>query len=219
MKFFFLLVLASFAALGAAAGAHAQAAPAPDPAKLRLASANALIVDAATDRAVYAKGADEVTPIASLTKLMTAIVTIDSGASLDEPLAVDMGDFDFLKGSSSRLSHHRLRRVARRAARRRHGRLRFPKGLEFAAVDGRDAAAPRDAAAGADVVGEPCRVDARPPPPGRSRRVRRGDERQGAGAGDDRPAPASRTRPACRPTTSRRRATSRGWCARRPTTR
>jgi D-alanyl-D-alanine endopeptidase (penicillin-binding protein 7) len=104
MKSFFLLVLASFAALGAAVGAHAQAAPAPDPAKLRLASANALIVDAATDRAVYAKGADEVTPIASLTKLMTAIVTIDSGASLDEPLAVDMGDFDFLKGSSSRLS-------------------------------------------------------------------------------------------------------------------
>jgi D-alanyl-D-alanine endopeptidase (penicillin-binding protein 7) len=35
---------------------------------------------------------------------MTAIVTIDSGASLDEPLAVDVGDFDFLKGSSSRLS-------------------------------------------------------------------------------------------------------------------
>jgi D-alanyl-D-alanine endopeptidase (penicillin-binding protein 7) len=104
MKSFFLLVFASFAALGAAADAHAQAALAPDPAKLRLASANALVVDAATDRAVYAKGADEVTPIASLTKLMTAIVTIDSGASLDEPLVVDLGDFDFLKGSSSRLS-------------------------------------------------------------------------------------------------------------------
>ncbi len=104
MKSFFLLVLASFAALGAAAGAHAQAALAPDPAKLQLASANALVVDAATNRAVYAKGADEVTPIASLTKLMTAIVTIESGASLDEPLVVDLGDFDFLKGSSSRLS-------------------------------------------------------------------------------------------------------------------
>jgi len=104
MKSSFLLVLASFAALWAAGGAHAQASSAPDPAKLRLASANVLVLDAATDRPVYAKGADEVTPIASLTKLMTAIVAIDSGASLDEPLAVDMGDFDFVKGSSSRLS-------------------------------------------------------------------------------------------------------------------
>ena len=77
---------------------------APDPAKLKLASANALVIDADTQRPLYAKGADEVTPIASLTKLMTAIVTLDSGASLDEALAVDMGDFDFLKGSSSRLS-------------------------------------------------------------------------------------------------------------------
>jgi len=42
-----------------------------DPAKLRLASLNAVIVDASAQRSVYAKGADEVTPIASLTKLMT----------------------------------------------------------------------------------------------------------------------------------------------------
>jgi D-alanyl-D-alanine endopeptidase (penicillin-binding protein 7) len=34
---------------------------------------------------------------------MTAMVALDSGESLDEPLAVDMEDFDFLKGSRSRL--------------------------------------------------------------------------------------------------------------------
>ena len=104
MKPRFLLVLTALMALAIAGGVHAQAAFAPDPAKLRLASANALVVDADTDRAIYAKGADEVTPIASLTKLMTAIVAIDSGASLEEPLVVDIADFDFLKGSSSRLT-------------------------------------------------------------------------------------------------------------------
>ncbi len=104
MNLRFLIVLTAFAAAAVSAGGQAQPVSAPDPAKLKLASANALVIDADTQRPLYAKGADEVTPIASLTKLMTAIVTLDSGASLDEALAVDMGDFDFLKGSSSRLS-------------------------------------------------------------------------------------------------------------------
>jgi D-alanyl-D-alanine endopeptidase (penicillin-binding protein 7) len=104
MNLRFLIVFTAFAAATALAGGQAQPVSAPDPAKLKLASANALVIDADTQRPLYAKGADEVTPIASLTKLMTAIVTLDSGASLDEALAVDMGDFDFLKGSSSRLS-------------------------------------------------------------------------------------------------------------------
>ncbi len=43
------------------------------------------------------------TPIASLTKLMTAIVTLDAGLPLDEPIAIDIDDFDFLKGTQSRL--------------------------------------------------------------------------------------------------------------------
>jgi len=38
-----------------------------DPARLRLASANALVLDAAADHQMYAKAADEVTPIASVT--------------------------------------------------------------------------------------------------------------------------------------------------------
>ena len=43
------------------------------------------------------------TPIASLTKLMTAIVTLEGGQSLDEPIAIDMDDFDYVKGTRSRL--------------------------------------------------------------------------------------------------------------------
>lgn len=81
-----------------------NAAEAPDPAKLKLGSANALVYDPATGRELYGKGADQVTPIASVTKLMTAMVVLDANQPLDEPLDIDTGDFDFLKGSRSRLS-------------------------------------------------------------------------------------------------------------------
>jgi serine-type D-Ala-D-Ala endopeptidase (penicillin-binding protein 7) len=86
-----------------AASAHAQGPVALDPAKLRLASANALVFDASENRAVYVKGANTVTPIASLTKLMTAIVTLESGLSLDESIEIDVDDLDSLKGTRSRL--------------------------------------------------------------------------------------------------------------------
>jgi D-alanyl-D-alanine endopeptidase (penicillin-binding protein 7) len=74
-----------------------------DAAKLRLSSANVLVLDAAEGKPVYAKAADEVTPIASLTKLMTAMVVLDAKQSMDEVLSIDMDDFDYLKGSHSRL--------------------------------------------------------------------------------------------------------------------
>ena len=66
-------------------------------------SANALVLDADAQRPIYAKAADEVTPIASLTKLMTAMVVLDAGQPDDEPIAVGNEDFDYLKGSRSRL--------------------------------------------------------------------------------------------------------------------
>jgi len=75
-----------------------------DPARLKVSSANVLVIDAAADRQIYAKAADEVTPIASVTKLMTAMVVLDAGLSLDEVLDIDTGDFDYLKGSHSRLA-------------------------------------------------------------------------------------------------------------------
>ena len=74
-----------------------------DGTKLKLASANALVLDATAGQPVYAKGADTVTPIASVTKLMTAMVVLDAGLPLDETIAVGMADLDLLKGSHSRL--------------------------------------------------------------------------------------------------------------------
>ena len=96
--------LVVFTAVLAAPGVAAAGTESLDPAKLRLGSANALVYDASTRQALYQKGADEVTPIASVTKLMTAMVVLDANLPLDEPLDVDMGDLDMIKGSSSRLS-------------------------------------------------------------------------------------------------------------------
>jgi D-alanyl-D-alanine endopeptidase (penicillin-binding protein 7) len=98
-KHTFLVVFLALAA-GAAGAADVDAR---DPAKLKLASVNAVVIDASAHRPIYTKGADEVTPIASLTKLMTAIVTLDAHLPMDESIAIDMDDFDYLKGSHSRL--------------------------------------------------------------------------------------------------------------------
>jgi serine-type D-Ala-D-Ala endopeptidase (penicillin-binding protein 7) len=98
------LIIVFASVLGAfSAGVTAANPDALDPAKLRLASVNALVVDARNGQFVYQKAADEVTPIASLTKLMTAMVVLDANMSLDDPVAVDIDDFDYLKGSRSRL--------------------------------------------------------------------------------------------------------------------
>ena len=82
----------------------ADAGLALDVHKLKLASSNVLILDAKDGEPIYAKGADEVTPIASVTKLMTAMVVLDAGQSLDERLDVGIGDLDLLKGTHSRLA-------------------------------------------------------------------------------------------------------------------
>jgi D-alanyl-D-alanine endopeptidase (penicillin-binding protein 7) len=103
MKRSFLIVFSGISVLFAALTATAQGPITLDASKLKLASANVLVLDAVSHQPIYAKAADDVTPIASLTKLMTAVVTIDAGQSLDDPIAIDMDDFDFLKGSHSRL--------------------------------------------------------------------------------------------------------------------
>jgi D-alanyl-D-alanine endopeptidase (penicillin-binding protein 7) len=103
MKIGFLIVLSGLSMLFAASAATGQGPVTLDASKLKLASANVLVLDAESNQPIYVKAADEVTPIASLTKLMTAVVTLDGGQSLDDPIVIDMDDFDFLKGSHSRL--------------------------------------------------------------------------------------------------------------------
>jgi len=74
-----------------------------DSAALHLRSASVLVIDQDSGRAVVARNPDAVTPIASITKLMTAMVVLDSGAPLDHVVTISAADFDMLKGTHSRL--------------------------------------------------------------------------------------------------------------------
>ena len=66
-------------------------------------STAALVYDVIDGRALYAKNIDQVSSIASITKLMTAIVVLDAGLPLDEPIRIEKSDIDMLKGTGSRL--------------------------------------------------------------------------------------------------------------------
>lgn len=57
-----------------------------DPEKIELASVSAAVVDNKTGAPLYKKHAELVLPIASITKLMTAMVTLDAGLSLSEKI-------------------------------------------------------------------------------------------------------------------------------------
>jgi D-alanyl-D-alanine endopeptidase (penicillin-binding protein 7) len=98
---------AKVAPAAAAAGAVA-AAKAGDSANgssngLDVKSTAALVYDVIDGRALYAKNIDQVSSIASITKLMTAIVVLDAGLPLDEPIRIEKSDIDMLKGTGSRL--------------------------------------------------------------------------------------------------------------------
>ena len=59
---------------------------------LDLKSSVALVVDQDTNEVLFQKNPDAVLPIASITKLMTALVTIEANLDLDEQLEVELSD-------------------------------------------------------------------------------------------------------------------------------
>src|SRR5258708_7256356 len=69
-----------------------SASPASAVHEPRLRSAIAIVVDQDTDEILYEKNADHVSSIASITKLMTAMVTLDAQLPLDEDLLVTSDD-------------------------------------------------------------------------------------------------------------------------------
>lgn len=71
---------------------------------LNLNSSAALIVDADTHEILLGKNDHAVLPIASLTKLMTALVIAESGLAMNERLTISRADVDRLKNSGSRLA-------------------------------------------------------------------------------------------------------------------
>jgi len=74
-----------------------------DPAHLAIQSSAAVVIDQNSGKVLVEKQPDAVVPIASITKLMTAMVVIDAGLDLGEVIAISADDIDDLKGTRSRL--------------------------------------------------------------------------------------------------------------------
>jgi len=69
-----------------------------------LKSGSALVIDEQTGTVLYSRNAQSAAPIASITKLMTALVVLDGGQPLDEMLEITNADRDTIHGSGSRLA-------------------------------------------------------------------------------------------------------------------
>jgi D-alanyl-D-alanine endopeptidase (penicillin-binding protein 7) len=70
---------------------------------LDLKSSVALVMDQDTDEILFSKNAEAVLPIASITKLMTAMVVLDAEQPMDEPLKVTKVALDTPRNNHSRL--------------------------------------------------------------------------------------------------------------------
>jgi D-alanyl-D-alanine endopeptidase (penicillin-binding protein 7) len=79
------------------------ASAAPSPAKLDVRSESALVVDVNSGKTLYQKNANKARPIASLTKLMTALVVLEARQNLDQIITVDKDDIDRVKHTHSRI--------------------------------------------------------------------------------------------------------------------
>ncbi|MGC2518852.1 MAG: D-alanyl-D-alanine endopeptidase [Burkholderiales bacterium] len=101
------LVPVLFLVLTAAAAqvlAGARSADAREPREPALRSQAALVLDEDSGQVLLGKNVQWQAPIASLTKLMTAMVTLDASLDPDELVTITRADVDRLRGSHSRLN-------------------------------------------------------------------------------------------------------------------
>ena len=72
---------------------------------LKLRSHAAIVYDERDNQVIMARNAEEVVPVASLTKLMTAIVILDAELDMDEVITITKEDKDRIRYSKSRLKY------------------------------------------------------------------------------------------------------------------
>lgn len=94
------LLLTLLFTVGSAFAAHFQALSGQP--QLR---SKAAFVISADGNEIFGKDADSIRPIASITKLMSAMVVLDSGQALDAPLTVTKDDRDLVQLTGSRLEY------------------------------------------------------------------------------------------------------------------
>jgi D-alanyl-D-alanine endopeptidase (penicillin-binding protein 7) len=102
--------VALLAVLALSVGFAQAAAPRKKPAaeghaagEVPLRSAVVLVLDAANGETLLSRNSGAVMPIASITKLMTAMVVLDGQLELQQRVAISGDDLDYLKGTGSRL--------------------------------------------------------------------------------------------------------------------
>ena len=86
--------------VAAQAAAQAQHIDAP----IALHSQSVLVFDQETGAQLLAKNAQMQTPIASITKLITAMLVLDAGLNLEDSITLTAQDRDTIKGTGSRLA-------------------------------------------------------------------------------------------------------------------
>lgn len=89
--------LFAFAAQAAVVPAQAEV-----PADPKIRSASVLVLDQATGEVLYSKNESAIVPIASITKLMTAMVILDAGLPLDDEITIEREHLPTVKGSMLR---------------------------------------------------------------------------------------------------------------------
>ncbi len=94
-----MAVLVGTLLTGLAMTAAAKVAPTP-----KLKSSSVLILDQSDSSVLYSRNSDVAAPIASITKLMTALVVLDARQPMDEPLEITEAETDLPKTNFSRLT-------------------------------------------------------------------------------------------------------------------
>ncbi|UVO09920.1 D-alanyl-D-alanine endopeptidase [Pectobacterium polonicum] len=102
LSLFGLLVLSTHVAMLPQAVAKAPTYSAGT-AHQEIASGSAMVVDLSDNHILYSSNPDVVVPIASVTKLMTALVVLDANLPLDEIISVDISQTKEMKGVYSRV--------------------------------------------------------------------------------------------------------------------
>jgi D-alanyl-D-alanine endopeptidase (penicillin-binding protein 7) len=91
-----------FVSVGFAQGAGPRRKAAELPDKMALRSSVALVQDAASGETLFDKNSETVLPIASITKLMTAIVVLEEKLDLDERVVISQEDISAARSSRIR---------------------------------------------------------------------------------------------------------------------
>ena len=102
----FLFIFSPFANLPLAKDDSQQKSPSlyvKNSKALKVRSLKAIVVNQNTGEVIYQKNADKKASIASLTKLMTAMIVLDSGLDLSKEITITKADIDRVKRTTSRL--------------------------------------------------------------------------------------------------------------------